>query len=88
MEAIKNFMQDHYTDERLAELLAHAQDGKLAFMSCCCFIGIPIADHALQGDSAMDWCLIVLSVHYQRARALPGALDAEYEYRKLGELYT
>jgi hypothetical protein len=46
-QAIRNFMQAHYTDERLAMLLAHAQQGKLAYVSCCCFIGIPTADHPL-----------------------------------------
>lgn len=39
-----------YTDERLAALLAHAEDGKLKFFSCCCFAGIPSAQHALQGN--------------------------------------
>lgn len=41
------FMQDQYTDEKLAALLAHAEDGKLAFISCCCFVGTPSADHML-----------------------------------------
>jgi len=45
---IRAFMQAHYTDERLAQLLAHAQDGKLAFDSCCCFIGATTAQHSLQ----------------------------------------
>ena len=47
---IRAFMQAHYTDERLAQLLAHAQDGKLAYCSCCCLIGIPTANHALRGE--------------------------------------
>lgn len=38
-----------YTDERLAMLLAHAQDGKLSYYSCCCLRGVPSADHALKG---------------------------------------
>lgn len=48
---IRRFMQAHYTDERLAMLLAHTQDGKLAYNSCCCFVGIPFwpGDHALAG---------------------------------------
>lgn len=55
-EAIEKFLMrpdegGAYTDERLAMLLAHAQDGKLEFASCCCLVGIPTADHALQGKS-------------------------------------
>jgi hypothetical protein len=38
-----------YTDEKLAALLAHAEDGKLSFMSCCCFAGVPSAQHSLRG---------------------------------------
>lgn len=29
-----------FDDQRLASLLAHAQDGNLAFNSCCCLIGM------------------------------------------------
>lgn len=47
-QIIRQFMKVNYTDERLAMLLAHAQSGKLAYFSCCCFIGIPTADHALR----------------------------------------
>lgn len=48
-EILANYMQRHYTDERLAMLLAHTEDGKLAFNSCCCVIGLPTANHALTG---------------------------------------
>lgn len=51
---IRAFMRNHYTDERLAMLLAHARDGKLAYVTCCCFVGIPTADHALRTDGEMD----------------------------------
>ena len=62
-QAIREFMQDHYTDERLAMLLAHAQDGKLAYGSCCCFIGIPTVDHpALVGHG------FPITLHAAKAR--------------------
>ncbi len=48
---IRAFMQVHYTDERLAQILAHAQDGRLAYTSCCCLIGARTAQHALQGKN-------------------------------------
>jgi len=46
---LRAFLQTSYTDERLAMLLAHAQSGKLAWYSCCCFVGVSNADHALKG---------------------------------------
>lgn len=49
MKAIERFLQTAYTDDRLAMLLAHAEDGKLSFWSCCCFAGIPRSTHALRG---------------------------------------
>ena len=60
-QIIRNFMREHYTDERLAMLLAHAQSGRLSILSCCCFLGIPTANHALQG--ATDW----EDTHYEEA---------------------
>lgn len=38
-----------YTDEKLAALLAHAEDGRLSYHSCCCLRGLPTAKHALRG---------------------------------------
>ncbi len=78
MKAIKKFMQDHYTDERLAALLAHAQDGKLCYASCCCFIGVVTANHPLKSD-------IQDSYHYQVSRKLRGAFVAEAEFCSLGK---
>lgn len=46
-QIIRSFMRSNYSDERLAMLLAHAQEGKLVFDSCCCFVGISTAQHAL-----------------------------------------
>lgn len=48
-EVISEYLRSAYTDERLVMLSAHAEDGKLAFNSCCCLIGIPTVSHALMG---------------------------------------
>lgn len=48
---ISDFLRTAYTDEKLAALLAHAEDGRLTHSSCCCVLGIPTADHALRGKS-------------------------------------
>jgi hypothetical protein len=81
-QTIRAFMREHYTDERLAMLLAHAQSGRLAYMSCCCFIGIPTADHALQGESGGIYST---TRHYIRAAILPLAREAESAYCNLAE---
>ncbi|HEX3156761.1 MAG TPA: hypothetical protein VHV32_19185 [Candidatus Angelobacter sp.] len=44
-ENIVKFLQTAYTDEKLAALLAHAQDGKLSYRSCCCLVGLASAEH-------------------------------------------
>lgn len=51
-QIIAGFLQTAYSDEKLAALLAHAEDGKLSWHSCCCLRGIPTANHALRGINA------------------------------------
>jgi hypothetical protein len=83
---IRQFLHDHYADERLAWLLAHAQSGMLGFSSCCCFIGVVNADHALQPGPGLT-ILMDAGVnirHYLRAKLLPGAESAETAFMELG----
>jgi len=69
----------NYTTERLAAYLAHAQDGKVFYSSCCCFIGGATADHALRGRcDTNDYS------HYEAAKNLPGADRAEAAFFDLG----
>lgn len=83
-EILSDFMQKHYTDERLAALLAHAEDGKLSYMSCCCLIGVATADHALQGRGDMNGVEDEFGLdHYDRAELLPNAIEAEDAYLNL-----
>lgn len=55
-EICTQFMREHYTDEKLAALLAHAEDGKLGFVSCCCLVGALTADHPLQTADPGSLC--------------------------------
>lgn len=77
-QLITEFLQEHYTDEKLAALLAHAEDGKLAYMSCCCLVGFPFADHAPQGENEL-----VPSCHPTRVNGNPLPL-ADFAYWCLG----
>lgn len=76
---IRAFMRAHYTDERLAQLLAHAEDGKLSYNSCCCFIGVCTADHPLHTDSDFSGG----APHFYIAQALDGAREAELAFAAL-----
>jgi hypothetical protein len=49
---IREFMRRAYTDERLAMLLAHAQEGRLRHDSCCCLASLPFVKHTL----ISGWC--------------------------------
>ena len=97
-QILASYMQQHYRDSDLAALLAHAEDQKLTFYSCCCFIGIPTADHALQGITGTDE--LDLAPHYHLAKygesvaryrkdskkdALPGAHEAEQAFMRLAK---
>ena len=80
-QAIRQFLQTAYTDERLAWLLAHARNGKLAYRSCCCLVGIVTAPHALQTETTI---LETVHPHYLSAKALAGAPQAERAYCAMG----
>lgn len=81
---IKYFLREHYTDEKLAALLAHCQEGRLAFYSCCCFIGIPAADHALLGRTTERQYCATYDDHLALARSLKYAAHAEHAVEILG----
>ena len=85
---IVKFLQTAYTDENLAALLAHAQDEKLSFFSCCCLIGVTNAPHALRGyvpEFAQGRVLPAGSTHHQSVRlGSELAADAEEEFFFLG----
>lgn len=83
-QVLTNFMRQHYSDERLAMLLAHAEDGNLAFWSCCCFIGVATADHALRPAAYKTGIHPGAEPHYRKAKELPGATEAERAFLEIG----
>ena len=82
-EICTQFMKDHYSDEKLAALLAHAEDGKLTYNSCCCLIGVLTADHPLRGAGVSPH-LSAGMPHLMQARKLYGH-EAEIGFFGLGE---
>lgn len=81
-QSIRDFFE-HFTDERLVWLREHARREKLSYHSCCCFIGIANADHALQA-SGIDAGKFAWGIHLTTARQLKGAEDAERAFYELG----
>lgn len=83
-QTLTDFMQRHYTDERLVHLLAWAEDGGLSFQTCCCFVGVATADHALR--TSVEWLNSWGGTeHLMRATELSGANEAEDAFMRLGE---
>ena len=83
--AIREYLK-LYPDDRLAALLAHAEDGKLAYHSCCCLVGAINADHALCGYLAGFF----VGTHYVIAKAKHHPLpdEAEHEFHRMGMQYN
>ncbi len=82
--AIRTFMRAHYTDERLAWLLAHARAGRLAYDSCCCFVGISTwpGDHAfaLKGQRSGN----INPTHNVDGKLMEGGREADSAYGWIG----
>jgi hypothetical protein len=78
---LRAYLRTAYSDDRLAALLAHAQEGKLSYHSCCCFIGAATANHALRGHLGIG---DRTEPHYQTARGAYGAELAEDAYCEIG----
>lgn len=80
---LRRFMREHYSDARLVQLLDHARSGKLAYYSCCCFIGVVTATHELREEYAANEG--TFGEHIRVARELSGANAAEGSFLTLGQ---
>lgn len=79
---IKRYLQEAYTDERLAQLLAHTEDGKLSYNSCCCLIGAATANHALKAASSNYG-----GEHYAAAKTLDGKINGYEKFAPYSAFY-
>lgn len=87
-ENIVKFLQTAYSNERLAALRAHCEDGKLAYDSCCCLVGIPTATGALKSARPKYWTGWDDNhdpIHNIIGRQWPFGREAESEFSVLGD---
>lgn len=70
-----------YPGDRLAALLAYAQDGGLSYWGCCCLLGCFNANHALQQDTI--YC-DGRHLESARIRAMSLGIRVESAYADLG----
>jgi hypothetical protein len=77
-ELIRAHLRKNFTNQVLADLLAHTQDGKLSYCSCCCLRGFYTADHPYMGENS-HW----FGGHYMLAND-PAAVNAAPAYSELG----
>jgi len=82
-QAIRTFLKLSMGDEELAMTLAHAQSGRLAFYSCCCLIGMATIREAAHAPRPELLSPIFSESHYNLARTLAGALEAEAAFRSI-----
>lgn len=83
---IRAFIQQHWTDQRVAECYAFNADGHMRFSNCCgCIIGVTLSTHLHKTDNTHP-CPDILRSHYQIAATLDGGRRAEIAYAQL--MYT
>lgn len=80
-QAIRFFIRAHWSDQKLAEVLAFNADGKMGFWAPCnCILGVTLSDKLHAGEQCPD----SVARHYARAIYLTGADEAEGGYAYLG----
>lgn len=79
-DGIMRFLAGQPT-EKICAVLAHAEDGKLAYMSCCCLIGCFTADHALRPSYEIE--LPHDTGHLFKAKKMPHGKAAEAQFNRL-----
>jgi hypothetical protein len=81
-EPIRAFIRENWSDQKLAEVYAFNQDGKMnREHNCCCLLGVTFASRLHTGHRTE--CGGPHFHHYRKARALKGAEQAEYIYMRM-----
>src|SRR4051812_8934072 len=79
-QAVRTFIRAHFDDQRLHEVIAFNDDGKMQYSSaCCCLLGVTLSSTPLH-----RYCEVSGEHHYTQASALFDANAAENAYWLLG----
>jgi hypothetical protein len=79
-QLIRLWISERFSDERLAEVYAFNQDGRMRYCSpCCCLRGVTEAERLHDFDEACD------RQHYIRLNTAEG-VEAELAYNVLGNV--
>jgi hypothetical protein len=79
-QIIREYIRQHFSDEKLAQVYAWNQDGKmLATDPCGCLLGV--TSSAQIHNWSKEGC--PNSKHYFEAKAIPGAVEAEQAFFRL-----
>lgn len=86
-QILRRALREHFPDAKLTQLVDHARSGKLAYTTCCCFVGILTADHK-DGQLRGTLSRIPDKGHLDEARRLLGRpwVDIEHAFCQLGYL--
>jgi hypothetical protein len=81
-QLIRRWISERFSDERLAEVYAFNQDGKMMYESpCCCLLGVTGAENLHEAGSGCD------KRHYIRIReTVPIGMATELAYNFLGNI--
>jgi hypothetical protein len=79
-QLIRRWISERFSDERLAQVYAFNQDGRMRYCSpCCCLRGVTEAERLHDFDAACD------RQHYIRLNTVEG-VEAELAYNVLGNV--
>lgn len=82
---IREFIQQQFTDEKLASVYAFNRDGKMEFYNTCsCLMGVTLSDHLHHKKCPDSIDRNGFKGHYRKAQILPLANAAEIAYGQLG----
>jgi hypothetical protein len=78
---LRKFIRRHYSDDMLADLLAHAREGLLVYDTCCCVVGFVNAPHSYRSSVPEGE---VIDARFFQAEELEGGMAAADAFCMLG----
>ncbi len=86
---IREYIREHFSDEKLAQVYAFNRDGKMEFYNrCACLLGVTLSAQLHEQPCADEMRLREGKGHYLNAKRLGGACRAEMSYGTLATDYA